>query len=143
MALVLQQSSLVPADPSLKGSVCCLLVAFLCVAFHCLMNLAVAFVTETLQVVIPEGESLHFIETLCGFDGYLVVDRLGWHYLPVGQTQLAEWVRASLLVAQQSPLSAVVYPLLVLRLLGVLHITSSIHSRTSSRISSNEMGSWR
>ena len=105
------------------------------------MNLAVAFVTETLQVVPPEGESLHFIETLCGFDGYLVVNRLGWHYLPVGQTQLAERVRASLLVAQQSPLSAVVYPLLVLRLLGVLHIISSIHIRTNSRISSNEMGS--
>jgi hypothetical protein len=105
------------------------------------MNLAVAFVTETLQVVPPEGESLHFIETPCGFDWYLVVDRLGWHYLPVGQTQFAERVRASLLVAQQSPLSAVVYPLLVLRLLGVLHIISSIHIRTNSRISSNEMGS--
>ena len=141
MALVLQQSSLVPADPSLKGSVGCLLVAFLGVAFHCLMNLAVAFVTETLQVVIPEGESLHFIETPCGFDGYLVVDRLGWHYLPVSQTQLAKRVGASLLVAQQSPLSAVVYPLLVLRLLGVLHIISSIHILTNSRISSNEMGS--
>jgi hypothetical protein len=141
MAFVLQQSLLMPADPSLKGSVGCLLVAFLGVAFHCLMNLAVAFVTETLQVVIPEGESLHFIETLCAFDGYLVVDRLGWHYLTVGQTQLAERVRASLLVAQQSPLSAVVDPLLVLRLLGVLHITSSIHSLTNSRISSNEMGS--
>ena len=105
------------------------------------MNLAVAFVAETLQIIPPEGESLHFIETLCGFDGYLVVDRLGWHYLPVGQTQLAERVRASLLVAQQSPLSAIVYPLLVLRLLGVLHIISSIHIRTKSRMSSNEMGS--
>lgn len=141
MALVLQQSSFMPADPSLNGSVGCLLVAFLCVAFHCLMYLAMAFVTETLQIVPPEGESLHFIETPCGFDGYLVVDRLGWHYLPVGQTQLAERVSASLLVAQQSPLSAVVYQLLVLRLLGVLHIISSIHIRTSSRISSNEMGS--
>ena len=141
MALVLQQSSLVPAYPSLKGSVCCLLVAFLRVAFHCLMNLAVAFVAETLQVVVPEGKSLHFIETPCGFDGYLVVDRLCWHYLPVGQTQLAERVSASLLIAQQSPLSAVVYPLLVLRLLGVLHIISSIHIRTSSRISSYEIGS--
>ena len=143
MAFVLQKSSLVPADPSLKGSVGCLLVAFFCVAFHCLMYLAMAFVAETLQVVIPEGESLHFIETLCGFDRYLVVDRLGWHYLPVGQTQLAERVCASLLVAQQSPLSAVVDSLLVLRLLGVLHITSSIHIRTNSRISSNDIGSWR
>ena len=126
--------------PSRKPVFLTLLVRFLCMGFGLSVNVGMMLNTKCLKIGGIETELLHLQWCSPWLDGNLVVDIDGWTHETFSLAQFAEWILLQFPLSQLLP-SFGVQQLLIF--FTSAHIISSIHSLTSSRISSKVMGNWR